>query len=227
MVAVCINHIVGITRICVVALSFGQFRSVVITNVLLPTLRLHSQSTEVQLQLITVRIRSTDETSLVGSIICSGCHISIITATHQLVIYDDILRKIESCLLSVNLHATHIATTVNRTEVGGVWDICGRITTRLFGKHNAGDKRHGDTFHVGGECFGIIQVDRAEWTGVACILIWIYFFELLLHCAQHAFVMTTNSLIGSNHVLAIVAEEKIIDNSIRAYLQLHLRVFHV
>ena len=162
MVAVCINHIVGITRICVVALSFGQFRSVVITNVLLPTLRLYPQSTEVQLQLITVRVRTSDETSLVGSIKCSGCHISIITATHQLVIYDDILCEIESSLLSVNLHATHIATTVNRTEVGGVWDICGRITTRLFGKHNARDKRHGDTFHVGGECFGICQVNRVE-----------------------------------------------------------------
>ena len=162
MVSICINQIVGITCICIPILSICQVRSVIITDFLLPTLRLHPQSTEVQLQLITVRIRSADETSLVGSIKCSGCHISIITATHQLVIYDDVLCEIESCLLSVNLHATHITTTIDRTEIGGVWDIVGRITIRLFCKHNAGDKRHGYTFHVGFECFGSCQVNRAE-----------------------------------------------------------------
>ena len=162
MVSICINHIVGISSICIPSLSICQGRSVIITDFLLPTLGLYLQSTEVQLQLITVRIRSADEASLVGCVKVCGCHISIITATHQLIIYDYILREIESSLLSVNLHTTHITTTIDRTEIGRIWDIVVRITIRLFCKHNAGDKRHGYTFHVGFECFGVCQVNRAE-----------------------------------------------------------------
>ena len=220
MVSICINHIVGVTCICVPSLSICQGRSVIITDFLLPTLGLYLQSTEVQLQLITVRIRSADEASLVGCVEVCGCHISIITATHQFIIYDNTLREIKRSLLSVNLHTTHITTTIDRTEIGWVWDIVVRITIRLFCKHNAGNKRHGYTFHVGGECFGICQVNRVELWPIAC-------YRGVPHGAQYALLRMFRILfMRFHHVLAIVAEEQIIDNSIGAYLQLHLGVVH-
>ena len=226
MVSICIHHIVGVTCICIPILSICKSRSVVITDFLLPTLGLYLQSTEVQLQLITVCIRSADETSLVGGIKICGCHISIITATHQFIIYDNTLREIKRCLLSVNLHTTHITTTIDRTEIGGVWDIVGRITIRLFCKHNAGDKRHGYTFHVGGKVLAA-QIHSTEWTCITCILYRINFTEFFLIRTQHTLLrMSRIFFMRFHHVFAIIAEEQIVDNRIGAYLQLHLRIIH-
>ena len=106
-----------------------QIWSVIIFSFNLPSLWLNLQAfscfniTEIEDQFVTIFISASQKSTLIFGIDISFCiHIGIITAANDLV--ENYHHVVEADFQStINFHATHISTAIERTKHGGIWDI--------------------------------------------------------------------------------------------------------
>ena len=165
-VIVCIKNI-GRLTIC-------QLRSVVGITLNLPTLRLNLQTAEVQLQLVAMGVRRQEYTTLIGSIIGPAVDIGIVTATHHLIIYYNLIVEVDDEFLVTfirNLQTTHVTSYEERTEIGRVWLIGYRVVPfafrlcifcSIFIEHQLRTDTHSSTIHIGFHLSGIGQINLTE-----------------------------------------------------------------
>ena len=183
--------------------------------VCIPTFGLYLQSSKVQLQLVTVGIRITFQTTLIDGIkAVYRSHESIVTTTHHLVIDYHLLGEVDGCL-AVARHTTHITTAVDGTEHGSIVFVVGRVAFSDGIECDAGHQSHSHTVHIGGKGFFVGEVHGVELRFVVRNI-------RSLHGAQHTF-MKSLAFIILDHVGTIVAQEHIVGNHVGTNLQFHHR----
>ena len=94
----------------------------------IPTLGLYLQTCEVQLQLVTDRsfwcgVRTAQQTAFIDGIETRvRSHKGIVTAAHNPIIYNHLIREIDRRLTFGN-HTTYVTTADDSTEHGGIWYV--------------------------------------------------------------------------------------------------------
>ena len=179
---------------------------------------MYLQTQEVQLQLVTVGVGFSQQTTVVSGIkIICRFHIGVVTTTHQFIEDDNLMTEINGGL-SRTLHTTDVTTTIEGTEIGRVLIIVIRISVCFRVKHHAGHEFHDDTIHIFIKSGGISQdhgVKLRPVTGNRCTIIG----------TQHAIVefllVTIDFLMCLHHALTIVPEEHVVSIDIRTDFQLH------
>ena len=117
-------------------------------------------------------------------------------------------------------HATHVAATVERTEVRRVHLIVIRIALDLAVEHHAGQEVHGATIHILVKDIAIPdKLHRVERL-VAFTSRSVLSYQDTLGChlsCKHP--QSISLIVGDNHVLSVVAKEHSVSNDVGADLQ--------
>ena len=199
----------------VIHIAIGILHYVVVAiPVLLPAHGHDLQALEVEYQFIACAgFLVTEDTTIEGCIVEGLCHVCIVAAAHHLIENHDLMLEVD-LVFPIIVHATPVAATDQRTDIGAVWYIVGRVTTfptvKLDGRH----QRHGAALHILFKCFGFCQIHGVELRLVTGLV-------RALHDLQDIIRRLT-----LHHVLAIITEEHILGNDIRTDLQFHHWLLH-
>ena len=109
---------------------------------------------------------------------------------------------------TIGTHATHVTTTIERTEVRGVFDIVSGVATLSIHEDDIGLHLHLAALHIFLELVGFGQVHLTE------VIALITNRNRFLQSLQH---------FGRNHVGAITTQEHILNPGIGTNLQLGCR----
>ena len=140
-------------------------------------------------------------------IICSLIDISLITAANYLIIDYDLVIEINGDS-TINQHTTHITTTKERTKLGRIRNVIEAVTILRALKDNGRFHLHGAALHVFGKDIIVCQIHRIELGIIRSDI-------GTCKCAQHTFAFAFGvSHIVFYHVLAVVAEEHIVDDDV-------------
>ena len=182
-----------------------------------PPLGLDEQALQVELQLPAAGVGVANQTAKVVGVIGRAQHVGIVAAADELLEDDDAVAEVDG-FAAVLQDAAHIAAAVEGADVGRVVDIGGGVAVGLAVEHDSGQHLHGAALHVLGEGGLVGQVHLAERHRLGAHGLAVLVVQLLLVLPEHT------ALGGVDHIDAVVAQEDVVCNDVRAYLQLDHRV---